>query len=788
MTCYTDVAMVDPLDVLIDCICSLCVMARPPESFQCYPLSYEDDHYSYSESDSDSSSDNSPSLPRFQLPRSRTDEKWLRDKRLRKSQYTASSRGHMKPGDSSSLSTIPSNFSSLLESTTEEVDLSDLYTPVQKSTRHRVSPVFALPQELSPVMGNSIDEPPSVPSLRLQRDWRPQQTSTTTSFQPFVSSLPKTNPHHGPKFVSSTPRTSTAGRIPMYSYNQIIEGVSGPSSYCGEDSCEFQSSSRAQTENVKPTFYRPENFGLPTGVAKNVGSEGILFLSMTMCGNHLNVTINEGVYFQDPYQPQISSYVRVEMRRRCGNSRKRHYREKIQSYKTRNWIATNRPVFNEKFTFFVDEDNYFRDLLTVSVYKLKPDSHQQRMRMLGCMTFPVKRIMKKAREANDGYYIDENMTMDEVVVNEGGFFLLSPKRGERKSFPQNKISIKTYYNDKTFSGDGALTTSSSCLSNPCEMPPRSLRQSIPSHKLSDSGKDVVPEVSRRHSSRDLPELITFGEYFMLESRSGRAHRVTLPDVTTTTDTSDGCVPPSVPSERRCAVTQDLLRPDGNYNVRKCGSPCSPTEQKRDQGVRRAASFTFSPKGAADKANRRVQPAPSEDDGRIKFFGPISKTISLIRSKLDGALSTSSLYPTREEVRQWRTSFESLLNHKYGCSLFREFLKKEFSDENVDFWLECEEFKKMKEGKKATIQRAHDIFKEYIAAAAPKEVNLDSDTRAATKAAMESGCKSDTFSLAQSRIEQLMAKDSYRRFLRDNLYLSLANGVENGENSPKINRK
>ncbi|KAK6060130.1 hypothetical protein COOONC_02216 [Cooperia oncophora] len=77
------------------------------------------------------------------------------------------------------------------------------------------------------------------------------------------------------------------------------------------------------------------------------------------------------------------------------------------------------------------------------------------MRMLGCMTFPVKRLMKKAREANDGYYIDENMTMDEVVVNEGGFFLLSPKRGERKSFPQNKISIKTYYNDKTFSGDGA---------------------------------------------------------------------------------------------------------------------------------------------------------------------------------------------------------------------------------------------------------------------------------------------------------------------------------------------
>ncbi|EPB80520.1 regulator of G protein signaling domain protein [Ancylostoma ceylanicum] len=169
-------------------------------------------------------------------------------------------------------------------------------------------------------------------------------------------------------------------------------------------------------------------------------------------------------------------------------------------------------------------------------------------------------------------------------------------------------------------------------------------------------------------------------------------------------------------------------------------------------------------------------------------GPISKTISLIRNKLDVALSTSSLYPSRDEVRQWRHSFESLLNHKYGCSLFREFLKKEFSDENVDFWLECEEFKKMKDGKKATIQKAHEIFKEYVAASAPKEVNLDSDTRAATKAAMESGCKTDTFSLAQSRIEQLMAKDSYRRFLKDPLYLDLAEGLENGENSPKTFQK
>ncbi|RCN31938.1 C2 domain protein [Ancylostoma caninum] len=776
-------------------------MARP-EGFQRYKIDYEYEGYSYSESDSDSSSEGSPSLPPFQLPKARMDEKWLRDKRiLRKTQYGISSRGHIKPTDSSSLSTIQSNISSLLESTNEEDDLSDLYTPVQKGERHRVSPVFAVPHDLSPVMGSSIDEPPSVPSLRLQRDWRPQQTSTSTSFQPFVSTLPKTNPHHGPKFVSSTPRASTASRIPMYSYNQIIEGVSRPSSYYGEDSCEFPSSARSHVENVKPTFYRPENFGLPTGVAKNVGSEGIIFLSMTLCGNQLNVTINEAVYFQDPYQPQISSYVRVEMRRRCGNSRKRYYREKIQSYKTRNWPATNRPAFNEKFTFYIDEDNYFRDLLTISVYKLKADNHQQRMRMLGCMTFPVKRLMKKAREAvsythghfefhysrahyvdcvggtlptavsgvltttaldyltvivimarrgefqNDGYYIDENMTMDEVVVNEGGFFLLSPKRGEKKSFPQNKISIKTYYNDKTFSGDGVLTTtSSSCISNPSEMPPRTQRSSVPGRKKTDSdnvpirfeGSDVdhyvggstvairfernpadsyedgssVPirfersdGIEQYAGGSSVPIRVdrTAGDYTgkssvrirldrnedklggIFSSLGGsirRSHRATLPDLSTTRlspllmevaaavaepwrrrvssvsldnssvnsdlpvsprspNSSLGCLcevdelDSDDPSEntsdggasslhvRRRTVTQDRLTPDANYNFRKkCPTPTSPSiyrrmsfqEPKKDQGVRRAASFTFSPKGAADKTNRRVH-VPQEREER-----------------------------------------------------------------------------------------------------------------------------------------------------------------------------
>uniref|UniRef100_A0A0N5AEZ3 RGS domain-containing protein n=1 Tax=Syphacia muris TaxID=451379 RepID=A0A0N5AEZ3_9BILA len=129
-------------------------------------------------------------------------------------------------------------------------------------------------------------------------------------------------------------------------------------------------------------------------------------------------------------------------------------------------------------------------------------------------------------------------------------------------------------------------------------------------------------------------------------------------------------------------------------------------------------------------------------------------------------STSALYPSRDELRQWEKSFEN------GCLTFREFLKTEYSTENLDFWLECEEFKKMKNGKKATQQRAHAIYDQYIATQSPREVNLDADTKTVTKQALEEGAKPDMFSLAQNRIEHLMEKDSYPRFLKSDGFLKL----------------
>ncbi|CAF4210308.1 unnamed protein product, partial [Rotaria magnacalcarata] len=46
------------------------------------------------------------------------------------------------------------------------------------------------------------------------------------------------------------------------------------------------------------------------------------------------------------------------------------------------------------------------------------------------------------------------------------------------------------------------------------------------------------------------------------------------------------------------------------------------------------------------------------------------------------------------VASWAVGFEKLLNDEMGLHVFTEFLKKEFSQENIQFWIECEKLKKL----------------------------------------------------------------------------------------------
>ncbi|XP_036298050.1 regulator of G-protein signaling 16 [Pipistrellus kuhlii] len=125
----------------------------------------------------------------------------------------------------------------------------------------------------------------------------------------------------------------------------------------------------------------------------------------------------------------------------------------------------------------------------------------------------------------------------------------------------------------------------------------------------------------------------------------------------------------------------------------------------------------------------------------------------------------------EDVLGWRESFDMLLSSKNGVAAFHAFLKTEFSEENLEFWLACEEFKKIRSATKLA-SRAHRIFEEFIGSEAPKEVNIDHETRELTRTNLQAATAT-CFDVAQGKTRILMEKDSYPRFLKSPAYHDLA---------------
>nr|XP_046265563.1 regulator of G-protein signaling 5b [Scatophagus argus] len=123
----------------------------------------------------------------------------------------------------------------------------------------------------------------------------------------------------------------------------------------------------------------------------------------------------------------------------------------------------------------------------------------------------------------------------------------------------------------------------------------------------------------------------------------------------------------------------------------------------------------------------------------------------------------------DEPLKWKESFDKLLSSQNGLCLFRAFLVSEFSEENIAFYLACEDYKATKPSKLAT--KAKKIYDEFIGSDAPREVNLDHVTKAITKENMEHPRQS-SFELAQAKIYTLMEKDCYPRFLKSSLYLEV----------------
>ncbi|KAM6458068.1 regulator of G-protein signaling 13 isoform 2-T3 [Liasis olivaceus] len=151
--------------------------------------------------------------------------------------------------------------------------------------------------------------------------------------------------------------------------------------------------------------------------------------------------------------------------------------------------------------------------------------------------------------------------------------------------------------------------------------------------------------------------------------------------------------------------------------------------------------------------------------------------SLFRDGTNTVISKISL----EEVLLWSQSFEKLMATKYGPIVYKSYLKTEYSDENMEFWLACERYKKILSQRKR-ISEAQKLFKEYIQPQAPKEINIDSPVREGITMKIQEPTQS-CFDEAQKIVYLHMERDSYPRFLSSEIYQSLIFTLSAQQQSP-----
>uniref|UniRef100_A0A3B4FAT7 Regulator of G protein signaling 12a n=1 Tax=Pundamilia nyererei TaxID=303518 RepID=A0A3B4FAT7_9CICH len=136
----------------------------------------------------------------------------------------------------------------------------------------------------------------------------------------------------------------------------------------------------------------------------------------------------------------------------------------------------------------------------------------------------------------------------------------------------------------------------------------------------------------------------------------------------------------------------------------------------------------------------------------------------------------------QRVASWSSCFERLLQDPVGVRYFSEFLKKEFSEENILFWQACEYFSHVPAtDKKQLSQRAGEIYNSFLSSKATMPVNIDSQAQLADD--VLTSPSPDMFKTQQLQIFNLMKFDSYSRFLKSSLYQECMRAEMDGQPLP-----
>lgn len=132
--------------------------------------------------------------------------------------------------------------------------------------------------------------------------------------------------------------------------------------------------------------------------------------------------------------------------------------------------------------------------------------------------------------------------------------------------------------------------------------------------------------------------------------------------------------------------------------------------------------------------------------------------------------------TEKRIKRWALSMEDLVSDATGLYEFTNYLRKEYSHENIRFWLAVNDLKRSCHSQ--ILQRVKEIYDEFLAPGAPCEINIDGKTMERTHKEMKSPSRFTFDGAAEHVYTLLLKKDCYPRFIRSEHYKNLlANGVQ-----------
>ncbi|XP_065202227.1 regulator of G-protein signaling 7 isoform X2 [Planococcus citri] len=127
-------------------------------------------------------------------------------------------------------------------------------------------------------------------------------------------------------------------------------------------------------------------------------------------------------------------------------------------------------------------------------------------------------------------------------------------------------------------------------------------------------------------------------------------------------------------------------------------------------------------------------------------------------------------PTEKRVRRWALSMEELVTDATGLQEFTSYLRKEYSHENIRFWMAANDLRRSSQSQIA--RKVKQIYDEFLAPGAPCEINIDGKTMEKTQMEMKSPSRFTFDSAAEHVYTLLLKKDCYPRFIRSEHYKNL----------------